>query len=111
MTHESYSTTENMEQNKPFSGNFLRAAETNSLFACHGPLDGRNIFSRISIVVILKRRHFLVDNWKNMNFLWHWHQPLKVHLKSLLLGESIYHLTNKTCIYMKDKMKNNTHLK
>jgi len=51
MTHESYSTTENMGQNKPFSGNFVRAAETNSLFTCHGPFDGRNSFCRISIVV------------------------------------------------------------
>jgi hypothetical protein len=34
--------TEN--QNEPFSGNFEKAAEANSLFACHISLDGRKIF-------------------------------------------------------------------
>jgi hypothetical protein len=31
-------------QNEPFSGNFEKAAEANSLFACHISLDGRKIF-------------------------------------------------------------------
>jgi hypothetical protein len=33
-------------QNEPFSGNFEKAAEANSLFACHISLDGKNIFLR-----------------------------------------------------------------
>jgi hypothetical protein len=36
--------TEN--QNEPISGNFEKAAEANSLFACHISLDGRKIFLR-----------------------------------------------------------------